>query len=331
MLGSAPLLKRCGATLEPRPAGELQLIFDAAYGPHSGVDAESRLSGLRSVARALGERNMARATMTSLFLRLPEFSPAGLARVAEIDDLIKLHYESRRTGHPVGSGDHYNEDEPRDWHGRWTDGGGTSSNVIPVQGVIPLPLPPPITVPGGSPGSADDDFVYPPSANDNAGVRAKTTATDNKPRVCPDSSFEPSSVGRTADQLLYQAQINGLPLGYHVMLNGLGYDGCRDIGDDSVMLEGKHNTSDWFANMPDDVKRKTNEYRDIMNQAISQNFFSGGRKVEWHLSNASLVPFWSSEFKREGLNNIEVIYTPFDENFVAPVLKLFLLSFSAVG
>jgi hypothetical protein len=329
-LSGTPLLRKGPAGFEPRPITELQAISYAAYGRDRGLTISARISGLRSVARALNDGDLARAMTTSLFLQLPEVDEVGIARLFETRDLLKIHAEvAPQDGQP-----HVTEDEPRDWHGRWTTGSGTTANVVPVQLTFPVPLPPLIGGVGGSPNSKDDDFVYPPSApsptnspaNDNAGVNAITTTDDDTPKVCPDPSFEANSVGRTREQLLYQAQINGLPLGYHVMLNNIGYDGCYNLINTSVMLEAKYNISDWFAIMPDFVKRKVQEYGNIISQAIIQNYSSGGRKVEWHFSNPRVAAFWASEFAEKNLDNIEVFYTPFDPDFSPNVGKFFFLA-----
>jgi hypothetical protein len=135
----------------------------------------------------------------------------------------------------------------------------------------------------------------------------------------PDPSYEPSSVGRTPEQLRYQAQITGLPLGYHVLLNGIGYDDCRTS--DQFMLEAKH-TSPWFLYLPEDQIRKLHEYQETIDQATEQDHFSGGRGVEWHFSDPELAYFWREEFKSHGLSNITVKYTPYDELYNYNINKI---------
>jgi hypothetical protein len=214
--------------------------------------------------------------MLSLMLRLPEIDPSGMSRLRQLD---------------VTSVRKYDDSEDRDQRGRWTSGGGQSSqpaskpmpsrasantgatrgittqstgrwpdkrrenpSIVPVQGAIPFPLLPPMYGGGAASPRPKNDDLYPPflpdtsagpqtdsGATSNANSSATTDAyatTDNKPRSCPDSSYEPGSDKRTREQLLYQAQINGLPLGYEVVLNGVGYDGCRES--DNTMLEAKH-------------------------------------------------------------------------------------------
>lgn len=340
-LGGVPLLIRTNSRLGPRPLGDLQQVFDAAYGANA-IDAISRLPCLQSIAHALNAGDLSYAAMLSLMLRLPEIDPSRMSRLRQVD------------GTPVGK---YDDNEDRGQRGRWTTGGGQNSsaaskptpsrasanigtvqgtavhptgrwpdkhrenpNIVPAQLGLPIPFPP--LIPGGTLGSPkprDDDILFPPfnTPDTNAGQSANTNATtnayvatDNNPRVCPDPSYEATSVGRTAEQLNYQAQINGLPLGYHVVLNGVGYDGCREI--DNTMLEGKKVTF-WFGRMPDFVFQKLGGYIDTVSQALRQNDFSGGRRVEWHFSDPDVAQYWEKEFARLNFKNIDVRYTPYDE------------------
>ena len=90
-LGGALLLLQGVDGLEPRPVSALQRIFDAAYGSGSGIDAESRMRGLWSVARALDKRELSRAMVASVLLKLPEFDEEGLERVDRAEALSKFN------------------------------------------------------------------------------------------------------------------------------------------------------------------------------------------------------------------------------------------------
>jgi hypothetical protein len=185
--------------------------------------------------------------------------------------------------------------------------------------------------------SAEYDDLYPPfipdtsagsqansSATSNANSSATTDAyatTDNKPRSCPDSSYEPGSDKRTREQLLYQAQINGLPFGYEVVLNGVGYDGCRES--DNTMLEAKH-IGPWFIYIREDYFKKMHEYEDIKDQGFRQNYSSGGRKVEWHFDDPQVANYWRNEFAKLKYDNITVKYTAYNPLYNPNIDKMLL-------
>lgn len=113
-LAGVPLLFLGQNGFVPRPANEIQLLIGSAYGPK--FDVPSLLRGLNTVARALNEKDMVRASIAAVHLRLPVLDWPGAIRIAKADDVLSK----------------YDPDEPRDWHGRWTNGGGgaTDSNVI---------------------------------------------------------------------------------------------------------------------------------------------------------------------------------------------------------
>jgi hypothetical protein len=306
-LGGVSLLVRNGSRLNPRPTNELKQIFDAAYGIALNIDIGSCRSALAAIARALDKGDLALATITSLMLRLPNLDPTGMARLSKTEILLKAGFNSL---------------EPRNAQGRWSGDG--SSPVLPVGWTVTMPVPgPPILFPelGGTPRPKDDDFVFPPyppqvgahqGANDNAATNTQTAVNDNRPLACPDPSYEPDSVNRTREQLLYQAQINKLPIGWHVILNGVGYDGCR--ASDQFMLEGKSG-NDWFLQVPEFIRPTFKEYKDTMAQAERQNNNSGGRYIEWHFANKDIANYWQGEFFKANLLHIFVIYTPYDEHY----------------
>jgi hypothetical protein len=145
-----------------------------------------------------------------------------------------------------------------------------------------------------------------PAANDNATTGAHA-ATDDSPRTCPNPSFEADWVDRTAEQLLYQTQISGLPPDMGITLNGVKFDGCRLS--DGTMLEAK-TTGAWFGFIPDSVFRTLNEYKETRDQAFRQIRAAGSRNIEWHFSKPSAAEFWRREFAV--LNyRITVNYTPY--------------------
>jgi len=114
-----------------------------------------------------------------------------------------------------------------------------------------------------------------------------------------------------------------LLLGYHVMLNGVGYDGCRES--DNTMLEAKH-IAPWFIYIPDDEFKTMNEYEDIKNQGFRQNSLSGGRKVEWHFDDPQVANYWRNEFGKLNYKNITVYYTAYNSLYDPDINKMVPLS-----
>jgi hypothetical protein len=319
-LGGQPLLIQTDVGLRGLPLDQLQNVFDAAYGANAGIDAASRFACLQSVGRALGKGDMSHAAMLSLMLRLPEIDPDGMSRLRKI------------TGTRIRK---YDEDEPRDQQGQWTSGsrGGSpqasgrwpdrhreNPNIVPINRVLPIPIPLPPLMPGNplnplTP-KPKPPYVLPPTsipesgtgqgANDNARTDARAAANDDA-KTCPDPSFEADSSDRTAAQLIYQTQISGLPPGMGTTLNGVKFDGCRES--DGTMLEAK-TTGAWFAFVPDSVFRTFKEYKETRDQAFRQIRAAGSREIEWHFSTPSAAGFWRREFS--ALNyRITVKYTPY--------------------
>jgi hypothetical protein len=86
-----------------RPTSEIASLLKAAY----GEDPTGLQSRLGTIAQALNRRDFAFAAIAAVQTRTPELSAAAAARLASADkELTK-----------------YDQDEPRDWHGRWTSGG----------------------------------------------------------------------------------------------------------------------------------------------------------------------------------------------------------------
>jgi hypothetical protein len=106
-LGGAQLLRRAETGFEPRSPFELDLLTKAGFGAALDVVALSR--GLGVAARALNDGDVGRAMIAAVHLRLPELGAIGALRLAAVDAALAK----------------YAEDEPRDWHGRWTTGGST--------------------------------------------------------------------------------------------------------------------------------------------------------------------------------------------------------------
>ena len=75
-----------------------------AYGIEAGG---ARLTDrLGAVARALNAGDIAQAMISAVLLKLPELDWDGAVRIARAEEALTK----------------YSEDQPRDWHGRWTTG-----------------------------------------------------------------------------------------------------------------------------------------------------------------------------------------------------------------
>jgi len=104
MLAGVPLLRSGVDGFEPRPMEQIEALAGRAYG--ADIDTAKLTAGLGVVARALNAGDAARAMTAAVLLKLPDLDWAGAVRIAQAEDMLLK----------------YSEDQPRDWHGRWTDG-----------------------------------------------------------------------------------------------------------------------------------------------------------------------------------------------------------------
>jgi hypothetical protein len=95
-----------------RPQREIEAVLSKALG--SRLDLTDRINGLRAVADALDDNDLALASIAAVQLRIPDLpDEAAVARLLAGEAMTK-----------------YNPDwptEPRDWHGRWTTDGGDAT------------------------------------------------------------------------------------------------------------------------------------------------------------------------------------------------------------
>jgi len=101
-LAGVPLLGRTTAGFVPRPPREITALIEAAYG--TDVDAMGLRSCLGTIAHALNSEDFGRAAIAAVHTRTPELSREAAARLARAEERLTK----------------YDQDEPRDWHGRWT-------------------------------------------------------------------------------------------------------------------------------------------------------------------------------------------------------------------
>jgi hypothetical protein len=134
-LAGVPLLFRGEDGFEPRSEEQLRSLMVNAYGIEAdGVRLTDRLG---AVARALNAGDIAQAMISAVLLKLPELDWDGAVRIAKAEEALMK----------------YSEDQPRDWHGRWTTGGsgvpfaqvGDQTETNPDQVTLPLSASPTAT------------------------------------------------------------------------------------------------------------------------------------------------------------------------------------------
>jgi hypothetical protein len=98
--------------------------LNAAYG--RDIDPDTLALGLAVVAKALNVGDLGKAMVAAVRLRLPDLDPAGAERLTSADETLAKAY---------------NEQEPRDWRGRWTTGGtGRPIPQPPRRELFPAPV-----------------------------------------------------------------------------------------------------------------------------------------------------------------------------------------------
>jgi len=110
-LAGVPLLHKSRDGFALRSPDEIEALVKAAYGAEAV--APELLRGFDAVARALNRGDIALAMTAAVLTRLPELDWDGAARLAKADQRLRKQY---------------NPDEPRDWHGRWTDDDGADAS-----------------------------------------------------------------------------------------------------------------------------------------------------------------------------------------------------------
>lgn len=103
-LGPIRLLAKTANSFEPRPIDELQNIFDATFA--HPFDYSGLLKGLRTVAGALNDGDLARAMMATLLLRLPPLNEEEAIRARNAVAMVKAAVDDpKHPGWPKGAPD----------------------------------------------------------------------------------------------------------------------------------------------------------------------------------------------------------------------------------
>jgi hypothetical protein len=136
-LGPSPLIECHQGIYRLRPRDEVAVLLAAAYEPVP--DLARCLAKLAEVLAAFEERDITRAMIAALHLRLGEILEERMARLVGAEALLKYNI---------------NPDQPRDWHGRWTTEGSASSTreasaadhpaLVPAQELLPFGARPPL-------------------------------------------------------------------------------------------------------------------------------------------------------------------------------------------
>lgn len=131
-LGPTAVIPKIGDNYRQRPESEVAALLAAAYGPDQESDGLLRRLGL--IRDALQRGDLCNAMILAVHAQLGPVSTDGRVR---LEKLAKHNF---------------NPDQPRDWHGRWTDSRGVYVHVpveqrhprnpllVPVQEILP-PLP----------------------------------------------------------------------------------------------------------------------------------------------------------------------------------------------
>ena len=112
-LADVPLLRKTELGFVPRPDPEIASLIEAAY----GADPTRLHSSLGVIADALNRGDFALAAIAAVLTRTPELTSEAAARLTKIEKRLAK----------------YNRDEPRDWHGRWTEYGAAAPADIAIR------------------------------------------------------------------------------------------------------------------------------------------------------------------------------------------------------
>jgi hypothetical protein len=115
-LAGVPLLAKGAGGFRVRPAAEVETLLRRAYA--SREPGAAVLPGLTKIADALNRGDVVQAMIRAVHLRLAELDWDAAVRLAQANDNLAK----------------YSPDQPRDWHGRWTDGGGGEGPAPELEG-----------------------------------------------------------------------------------------------------------------------------------------------------------------------------------------------------
>src|ERR1700730_10257505 len=116
-LAGVPLLRSAQAEFVPRPASEVALLLNAAF----GKDLPGLQSRLGTIAQALNSGDFALAMTAAVHTQTPELSEEAALRLANADEALTKY--------------NYNSDEPRDWHGRWAREDSAGPTAVAASGI----------------------------------------------------------------------------------------------------------------------------------------------------------------------------------------------------
>jgi hypothetical protein len=138
-LGPSALITKSEGVYRLRREDDLIKLLAATYGTEHQPAA--LLQRLPLIRKALQEGDLCRAMILAVHARISSLSADGLEKLAKAEALSKYNF---------------NPNEPRDWHGRWTDSGSADPSpaaapaaaahpaLLPVQELLPFGIRPPL-------------------------------------------------------------------------------------------------------------------------------------------------------------------------------------------
>ncbi len=133
-LAGVPLLRKTDRGFQPRSLDEIDALIGA--GDPDGERPRRLRSSLDAIAAALNRGDLAYAGIVAVLTGTPELSRVAAARLAAENERLAK----------------YSPDQPRDWHGRWTDGDSGAPPPAPAAAPKPVQVAenvPPVGAPAG--------------------------------------------------------------------------------------------------------------------------------------------------------------------------------------
>ncbi len=146
---------------------------------------------------------------------------------------------------------------------------------------------------------------------------AKVRVND-EPELCP----APTKAQKNNDKKRwreYQEQITEIDSDLEILLNGVSYDGCRNIPGGIVLLEAKGpGFSEKLEQDGDFIWWYKKGRLEVAIQMKKQSIAAGRHTVEWHAAEAPMAFYLQRLAEQLGCHNIDVKHTPAKSGQVAP-------------
>lgn len=137
-------------------------------------------------------------------------------------------------------------------------------------------------------------------------ARAQSLArTDDDPKVCPDPGPD-TPHGAELPAILYQIQVSGLEPGEAIWVNGVSFDGCRQLDGTLLDAKGPGYLQMMEQNSPYPWLGVVAEF---LKQAGRQVPAANGHNIEWHFAEEPVANYVRALFA-EKYPQIKIIYDP---------------------